>query len=814
MAEAHPGDQFGLVGPHGELILDTSSARLLNEIRAEIKRLSNLSGVPPVTVSEDGSGRRIAINVTPPIEALLSGAGGPYAFTEQYWTGTAWATLANGRTGSNAYECNAFPGLAGKVVRLRKTLVDDWRFQWVRLGAGAPPTPCGSLCVQAQSFCGNTPINGATISLISKQVASVTITSGGSGYSSAPAVSFGGGTGSGGTATATISGGVVTGVTVTAGGQFSSAPTVVFTGGGGSGVGATATLTAGTTIGTGTTIGQVARIAIAAGGTGYTSTPSVTIAAPPSGTTATATATMNTVGITSVALTAGGSGYTTAPTAAIGGTIHGSGTTLTVQIGPSAVASLSLGSGGTGYTNGTGYALGFSGGSGSGATGTFDVVANAVTNLVRTAGGSGYRTAPTLSFPGAGGSGATGSAGLTPGPVTSLTRGFSGSGYQVGDAPTIVFSGGGGGSGATGTATLGTFTVGAFAMTNNGSGYTATPSVTVSGGGGTGAVGNAQVVSETCIPIFAAGNYTTTGAATGYTSGTSTATANCGTPNNANPATVILTPTTTKTCLQINGCNGTSLLGETITYTQGGSTVASGTLGDGSGSATNFCATIPQGSTVYSSNFPLHAPARFAPFTTTRTPSICGDSVTANPTPASGYVCFNGQASGGICNYPVATTLHLTDGILGTATLTYDATNLWWYGELTYNYPGCTAMQAIYGYSCPAQSGITVGYYLSAGMADGFGGTISPGSVRVVFNAANLSGVSGHTCPTSGAPLGGDSAGTAFGPGVSGITCAPAFSITIPLTYNSVTRGGAESFYQSLWCVDSGTWTNSLTIVE
>src|SRR3954463_1208087 len=78
MAEAHPGDRFGLVGRHGELILDASSARLLNEIRSEIKRLSNPAGVPPVNVSEDGSGRRIAIAITPPIEAKLSGTGAPY----------------------------------------------------------------------------------------------------------------------------------------------------------------------------------------------------------------------------------------------------------------------------------------------------------------------------------------------------------------------------------------------------------------------------------------------------------------------------------------------------------------------------------------------------------------------------------------------------------------------------------------------------------------------------------------------------------------------------------------------------------------
>jgi hypothetical protein len=146
MSDFHPGERFGLIGRHGELILDTSAARLLNEIRSEIKRLSNLVGIPPVYVSEDGSGRQVRLDITPPIVALLAGSGNPYSFTEQQPTATGWADLPGGRTGINAYEVNAFPGLAGKVVRLRKTLVDDWRFQWVRLGSVVAPGGCnGSL---------------------------------------------------------------------------------------------------------------------------------------------------------------------------------------------------------------------------------------------------------------------------------------------------------------------------------------------------------------------------------------------------------------------------------------------------------------------------------------------------------------------------------------------------------------------------------------------------------------------------------------------------------------------------------------------
>ena len=81
----------------------------------------------------------------------------------------------------------------------------------------------------------------------SRSIKSVTITSGGSGYTSAPTVTFTGGGGSGATATATISAGRVTGVTfandaltgTTRGNSYTSAPTITFSGGGGSGAAAT-----------------------------------------------------------------------------------------------------------------------------------------------------------------------------------------------------------------------------------------------------------------------------------------------------------------------------------------------------------------------------------------------------------------------------------------------------------------------------------------------------------------------------------------------------------------------------------------------
>jgi hypothetical protein len=77
-------------------------------------------------------------------------------------------------------------------------------------------------------------------------IASINVSNGGSGYTTAPKVAFNGGGGTGAAGFATIdSNGAVTGVTITsAGSGYTSAPTITFTEGGGSGAAAAATLTA------------------------------------------------------------------------------------------------------------------------------------------------------------------------------------------------------------------------------------------------------------------------------------------------------------------------------------------------------------------------------------------------------------------------------------------------------------------------------------------------------------------------------------------------------------------------------------------
>lgn len=77
-------------------------------------------------------------------------------------------------------------------------------------------------------------------------LAAISLTDGGSGYTSAPTVAITGGGGTGAAATAIVSGGEVTGFNITnPGSGYTSAPTIALTGGGGSDAAASAVLGAG-----------------------------------------------------------------------------------------------------------------------------------------------------------------------------------------------------------------------------------------------------------------------------------------------------------------------------------------------------------------------------------------------------------------------------------------------------------------------------------------------------------------------------------------------------------------------------------------
>jgi hypothetical protein len=193
---------------------------------------------------------------------------------------------------------------------------------------------------------------GATAGTPTLAVNSITVTNGGSGYSSAPTVSFNNaGTGGSGAAAGTPAlTGSVASISVTAAGSgYTSMPAVSITGGGG--VGATAAA-----------IGAVNAITLTAAGSGYTAAPTISFA----GGSGTGAAASSTLRLNSISVASGGSGYSSAPTVAINNTgTGGSGAAAGTPTIAGSVASLTLTHGGSGYTSVPTVSFG---GSGSGAS--------------------------------------------------------------------------------------------------------------------------------------------------------------------------------------------------------------------------------------------------------------------------------------------------------------------------------------------------------------------------------------------------------------------------------------------------------------
>lgn len=174
----------------------------------------------------------------------------------------------------------------------------------------------------------------------------VTMEASGSGYASVPTVTAYGGSGSGATFLATVSNGSVTDVKVTnpgSGWQKDELITLVITGGGSNDQArATATVT--------TTSGGVALVTVTNGGSGY-SRPLVTFSGGAgTGAQAFVSGAANGV-ITDITVTDPGSGYTSSPTVTIadsgGGT--GTGATAVCEIRRGQITAITVNSGGSGY---------------------------------------------------------------------------------------------------------------------------------------------------------------------------------------------------------------------------------------------------------------------------------------------------------------------------------------------------------------------------------------------------------------------------------------------------------------------------------
>lgn len=189
--------------------------------------------------------------------------------------------------------------------------------------------------------------------------------------------------------------------------------------------------------GTGATFGAdwlIAAIDVTSSGSGYTSSPTVTVNPLYGSPTATASASLVSDKITAINLTSGGSGYSSAPTIQfLGG--GGTGATATATISNGVVSAINLTNGGSGYTSMP--IINFVGGGGSGATAAVTTMSNVVGSISVVNPGAGYTYVPPVTLSGGGGSGATGQAflGLH---LASIIA--SGSGYAVNDV--LTFAGG------------------------------------------------------------------------------------------------------------------------------------------------------------------------------------------------------------------------------------------------------------------------------------------------------------------------------------------------------------------------------------
>lgn len=139
-------------------------------------------------------------------------------------------------------------------------------------------------------------------------VGSVTITNAGQQYATAPTLSFVGGSGTGAAGTVVLgTSGFVVNSNLTTGGSGYTAANVAFVGGGGTGAVATATIVG----------GAVSAINITNVGSGYTSTPTITLTPGGTGGSGAAATAVRGFAITSVVVTDPGTGYVTAPTATL-----------------------------------------------------------------------------------------------------------------------------------------------------------------------------------------------------------------------------------------------------------------------------------------------------------------------------------------------------------------------------------------------------------------------------------------------------------------------------------------------------------------
>lgn len=311
----------------------------------------------------------------------------------------------------------------------------------------------------------------------------ILVTNSGSGYAATPSVVITGNGSTTATATATRGFPVASATITNSGSGYVTAPTIEVSGGGSLGQGAALEAFIARPLAADSAF-------VSVGGSGYTA---ASASASGDGSGATFTVIVG-FGVASIAVGAGGSGYTTPPTVELTG--DGTGATAHAVLTADVVTSIVIDTPGTGYTTPPTVAL--TGGGGTGATGTATLeITGAVKSITLTAPGSGYTEPPEIVITGDG-TGAV--AGIlldetVAGPIGRIAVNYGGTGYT--GAPTLVISGGGG---TLGTATAVLSTSGQIIAVNvigAGNGYTLNPIISFAGGGGgSGATASASLKTE------------------------------------------------------------------------------------------------------------------------------------------------------------------------------------------------------------------------------------------------------------------------------------------------------------------------------
>jgi len=231
----------------------------------------------------------------------------------------------------------AFSGGGTDTTPILEAVLATGVVQYLTLVSGGTGYPTGTFPL---GFTGGAGSGAAgTFTTSGGAVQSIALTAGGANYTGAPTVSFPI-PGSGASITATLSGTAVNSLSVSPGGSGYVPGTypLAFSGGGGSGAQATYTVNAS---------GVVASTTLIAGGTGYTSPPTVSL---PTGSGAVAVAAITPGAIASVTIVQGGTNLNGTPTLTVVGG-GGTGAVLVATVTAGAISAVAVSNGGSGFTS-------------------------------------------------------------------------------------------------------------------------------------------------------------------------------------------------------------------------------------------------------------------------------------------------------------------------------------------------------------------------------------------------------------------------------------------------------------------------------